>query len=185
MIQFWTAGTTSPSTNIIIAGNFLDSGNGDLTQSIFMRNEVVDHRAAATKCIYRNPHRGQRHLQRSHPWHHGRRNRWADHPKQHDPAQCGLCRRRRSFIFPRSISPTPRSTWSLQTISCPRLPSNPPKTAWSKTICSSSATIPTAPTTTATSSSMRSPTPPPPSPTSWQSKRTHRPTRCRIVADAI
>ena len=44
MIQFWTSGTDSPSTNIVIRGNVLDSGAGDWTQSIFMRNEVVRSR---------------------------------------------------------------------------------------------------------------------------------------------
>ena len=28
MIQFWTSGTTSPSTNIVIRGNILNSGRG-------------------------------------------------------------------------------------------------------------------------------------------------------------
>jgi Ca2+-binding RTX toxin-like protein len=41
MIQFWTAGTTSPSTDIVISDNFLNSGAGSLTQSIFMGNEVA------------------------------------------------------------------------------------------------------------------------------------------------
>ncbi|MFN3938918.1 MAG: right-handed parallel beta-helix repeat-containing protein, partial [Gemmobacter sp.] len=42
MIQFWTAGTTEPSTDIIIRNNTLDIGDGSWTQSIFMRNEMVD-----------------------------------------------------------------------------------------------------------------------------------------------
>ena len=39
MIQFWTANTTVPSKNIVIRGNHLDIGNGDLTQSVFMGSE--------------------------------------------------------------------------------------------------------------------------------------------------
>ena len=54
MIQFWTTGTTSPSTNIIIRGNILNSGAGDWTQSIFMRNEMVDLGLAGTEMFYRN-----------------------------------------------------------------------------------------------------------------------------------
>jgi Right handed beta helix region len=54
MIQFWTAGTTSPSTNIVIRGNFLNSGAGSLTQSIFMRNELVDTGAAGQEMFYQN-----------------------------------------------------------------------------------------------------------------------------------
>ena len=54
MIQFWTNGTTSPSTNITISENFLDSGNGEWTQSIFMRNEAVDSQGAGTEMFYQN-----------------------------------------------------------------------------------------------------------------------------------
>ena len=54
MIQFWTSGTTSPSTNIVIRGNFLDSGTGLPSQSIFMRNEMVDTGAAGDAMFYRN-----------------------------------------------------------------------------------------------------------------------------------
>ena len=54
MIQFWTSGTTSPSTNIVIRGNFLDSGTGLPTQSIFMRNEMVDTGAAGDAMFYQN-----------------------------------------------------------------------------------------------------------------------------------
>ena len=41
MIQFWTNGTTEPSTGVEIVGNFLDSGGGVYTQSILMGNEAV------------------------------------------------------------------------------------------------------------------------------------------------
>jgi len=54
MIQFWTTGGTVPSENIIIRGNTLDMGDGDLTQSIFMRNEVVDQGLAGREMFYRN-----------------------------------------------------------------------------------------------------------------------------------
>ena len=54
MIQFWTTGTTNPSTNITIRGNILNSGAGDWTQSIFMRNEMVDLGLAGTEMLYRN-----------------------------------------------------------------------------------------------------------------------------------
>ena len=54
MIQFWTAGTTSPSTNITIRANVLDIGNGTATQSIFMRNEMVDTGQAGTEMYYKN-----------------------------------------------------------------------------------------------------------------------------------
>ena len=54
MIQFWTRGTTSPSTNIVIRGNLLNSGQGGGTQSIFMRNELVDTGAAGNAMFYRN-----------------------------------------------------------------------------------------------------------------------------------
>lgn len=54
MIQFWTSGTTTPSTNIIIRGNILDMGDGDATQSIFMRNEVVDQNLAGIEMYYQN-----------------------------------------------------------------------------------------------------------------------------------
>ncbi len=52
-IQFWTNGTDTPSTDIVIRGNFLDIGDGDWTQSIFMRNEEVDW-GAGPEMFYRN-----------------------------------------------------------------------------------------------------------------------------------
>jgi len=54
MIQFWTSGTDSPSKNITIRNNILDSRAGDWTQSIFMRNELVDTGAAGDEMLYQN-----------------------------------------------------------------------------------------------------------------------------------
>lgn len=54
MIQFWTTGTTRPSTDIIIRDNVLDIGDGGYTQSIFMRNELVDAGKAGTEMYYQN-----------------------------------------------------------------------------------------------------------------------------------
>ena len=54
MIQFWTAGTTEPSTDITIRGNVMDAGAGTWTQSIFMGNEVVSQGLAGSDMFYRN-----------------------------------------------------------------------------------------------------------------------------------
>ena len=54
MIQFWTSGTTAPSENIVIRGNLLDSAAGSATQSIFMRNELVDSYGKGEDFYYRN-----------------------------------------------------------------------------------------------------------------------------------
>ena len=54
MIQFWTNGGTKPSTNITIRGNVLDIGEGGQTQSIFMRNDMVDRGLAGTEMFYQN-----------------------------------------------------------------------------------------------------------------------------------
>ncbi|GAB5467594.1 MAG: hypothetical protein Kilf2KO_06240 [Rhodospirillales bacterium] len=54
MIQFWTAGADAPSSDIVLRGNILDSGTGDPTQSIFMRNELVDKGLAGEEMFYRN-----------------------------------------------------------------------------------------------------------------------------------
>ncbi|MGY9046355.1 MAG: right-handed parallel beta-helix repeat-containing protein [Rhodobacterales bacterium] len=54
MIQFWTAGTDAPSTDIIIRNNRLDIGDGTYTQSIFMRNELVDTGQAGQEMYYQN-----------------------------------------------------------------------------------------------------------------------------------
>lgn len=53
-IQFWTNRTKSPSENITIRGNILNSGNGWYTQSIFMRNDQVDRGLAGREMYYRN-----------------------------------------------------------------------------------------------------------------------------------
>jgi parallel beta-helix repeat protein len=53
-IQFWTNGTSQASTDIVIRGNILDIGEGDFTQSIFMRNEEVDLGRAGAEMFYRN-----------------------------------------------------------------------------------------------------------------------------------
>ena len=53
-IQFWTTGTTAPSTDIVIRGNHLDIGTGGWAQSIFMRNELVDLGLAGPEMLYRN-----------------------------------------------------------------------------------------------------------------------------------
>ena len=54
MIQFWTSGTNTPSTDVIIRGNTLDIGDGVHTQSIFMRNERVDSGQDGYEMYYRN-----------------------------------------------------------------------------------------------------------------------------------
>ena len=54
MIQFWTSGTKEPSTDIVIRGNVLDIGSGSATQSIFMRNDMVDRGLAGKEMYYRN-----------------------------------------------------------------------------------------------------------------------------------
>ena len=54
MIQFWTAGTTRPSRNVVIRDNVLNSGNGAWTQSILMGNELVSQGGAGPEMYYRN-----------------------------------------------------------------------------------------------------------------------------------
>jgi Right handed beta helix region len=54
MIQFWTAKTTKPSVGIVIRGNLLNSGAGLYTQSIFMRNDLVDRGIAGAEMFYRD-----------------------------------------------------------------------------------------------------------------------------------
>tara|TARA_R110002094_G_scaffold5968_5_gene14960 strand:- start:272 stop:1534 length:1263 start_codon:yes stop_codon:yes gene_type:complete len=54
MIQFWTNGTDSPSRDIVIRNNVLNSGQGGFTQSIFMRNDMVDRGLAGPEMFYRN-----------------------------------------------------------------------------------------------------------------------------------
>lgn len=52
MIQFFVRG--GASENITIRGNTLDIGDGDTTQSIFMRNEAVDQKGAGHEMFYKN-----------------------------------------------------------------------------------------------------------------------------------
>ena len=54
MIQFWTTGSDHPSTNITIRNNLLDIGKGSHTQSIFMRNDMVDKGLAGAEMYYQN-----------------------------------------------------------------------------------------------------------------------------------
>lgn len=54
MIQFWTNGTSKPSRNITIRDNILNSGKGWFTQSIFMRNDLVDRGLAGAEMFYSN-----------------------------------------------------------------------------------------------------------------------------------
>ncbi|MFN3938086.1 MAG: right-handed parallel beta-helix repeat-containing protein, partial [Gemmobacter sp.] len=54
MIQFWTAGTERPTTDVVIRNNILNAGRGSFSQSIFMRNEVVDSGRAGREMFYRN-----------------------------------------------------------------------------------------------------------------------------------
>jgi len=54
MIQFWTNGTDAPSGDIVIRNNILDSNDGAWTQSIFMRNELVDLGQAGEEMFYRD-----------------------------------------------------------------------------------------------------------------------------------
>lgn len=54
MIQFWTNGTKQASSDIVIANNRLDIGDGDYTQSIFMRNDQVDRGLAGYEMYYQN-----------------------------------------------------------------------------------------------------------------------------------
>lgn len=54
MIQFWTSATETPSRDITIQDNVLNAGQGHWTQSIFMRNEMVDTGSAGHEMYYRN-----------------------------------------------------------------------------------------------------------------------------------
>ncbi|SDY33339.1 Right handed beta helix region [Jannaschia faecimaris] len=54
MIQFWTRDTERPSRQITIRRNILNSGEGYFTQSIFMRNEMVDTNQAGEDMFYRD-----------------------------------------------------------------------------------------------------------------------------------
>ena len=54
MIQFWTKDTTRPTRDVVIRDNVFNSGNGLYTQTIFMRNDMVDQGAAGPEMFYRN-----------------------------------------------------------------------------------------------------------------------------------
>ena len=54
MIQFWTRGTETASENVVIRNNIFDSGSGIETQTIFMRNELVDSYGASEDMFYQN-----------------------------------------------------------------------------------------------------------------------------------
>ena len=54
MIQFWTSGTTGPTRNVTIRDNILESGQSAWSQSIFIRNELVDTGTAGDEMFYRN-----------------------------------------------------------------------------------------------------------------------------------
>ncbi|MFN3937463.1 MAG: right-handed parallel beta-helix repeat-containing protein [Gemmobacter sp.] len=54
MIQFWTSGTSRPTTDVVIRNNLLDIADGSYTQSIFMRNESVDSQGGGREMYYRN-----------------------------------------------------------------------------------------------------------------------------------
>lgn len=53
-IQLFSSQQTEPSTDITIRGNFIDRGDGNFTQSIFIRNEAVDAGGAGEEMFYRN-----------------------------------------------------------------------------------------------------------------------------------
>ncbi|MEL6679056.1 MAG: LamG-like jellyroll fold domain-containing protein [Pseudomonadota bacterium] len=53
-IQFWTTKTDSPSRNVTIRDNVLDSGDGHYTQSIFILNEEVSRSGAGREMYYEN-----------------------------------------------------------------------------------------------------------------------------------
>jgi parallel beta-helix repeat protein len=54
MIQLWSTNARYPTENLTIRGNVLDAGDGTATQTIFMRNEMVDTGKAGTEMYYKN-----------------------------------------------------------------------------------------------------------------------------------
>lgn len=54
MIQFYTTGTTEPTTDVIIRGNVIDIGDGQWTQSIFLHNELAAAGSVGTSMYYQN-----------------------------------------------------------------------------------------------------------------------------------
>jgi hypothetical protein len=66
MIQFWTNGTSTPSSDIVIRNNQLDIGEGSFTQSIFMRNEAVDAQGGGEDMFYQNVLIEENHIYNGH-----------------------------------------------------------------------------------------------------------------------
>lgn len=55
MIQLWSTNTTARTENLKVIGNALDSGSGQISQAIFMRNEQVDlSNGARTDRVYKD-----------------------------------------------------------------------------------------------------------------------------------
>lgn len=54
MLQFWTNGTRTPSIDVRIRDNIFNSGAGQWTQSIFIRNEEVDTGRQGDAMYYRD-----------------------------------------------------------------------------------------------------------------------------------
>lgn len=54
LIQFWTRGTTRPSTDVEISSNILNAEGRGFTQTIFIRNEEVDEGRSGRAMYYRN-----------------------------------------------------------------------------------------------------------------------------------
>ncbi len=54
MIQFWTAGTTRPTQDVILRDNVLNSGIDGWTQSILIGNELVAQGKAGASMFYQN-----------------------------------------------------------------------------------------------------------------------------------
>lgn len=54
MIQFFSTGAAAPTRDVVIRANVLRSGAGGATQSIFMRNELVDKGLAGREMFYQN-----------------------------------------------------------------------------------------------------------------------------------
>ena len=54
MIQFWTNKTKTATRDVKIRGNIFNSGNGLYTQTIFMRNDMVDRGIAGDELFYRD-----------------------------------------------------------------------------------------------------------------------------------
>lgn len=53
-IQMWTTNATRPTTDVTIRNNTLNIGQGSWTESIFIRNELVDQGQAGQSMYYKN-----------------------------------------------------------------------------------------------------------------------------------